>query len=68
MKHKVYKIVEEIHSIEIEANSKEEAEEIADEKINSSDWIFSHSQDEKILYGETEQLSNDNQQNSIYKC
>ena len=44
MKHKVYKIVEEIHSIEIEANSKEEAEEIADEKINSSDWIFSHSQ------------------------
>jgi hypothetical protein len=60
MKYKVFKVVEEVHYIIIEANSIVEAEESADEKINSADWTFSHPQEENISYGETKELSNDN--------
>lgn len=59
MKYKVFKVVEEIHCTEIEASSASEAEEIADKKISSVDWQIVTTQEERILYGQTE-FSDDN--------
>jgi len=60
MKYKVFKVVEEIHCIEIEANSASEAEAIADKKISSVDWKIATFKEERVLYGQTE-FSDDNQ-------
>jgi hypothetical protein len=60
MKYKVLKLTREVHSIIIEADSEEEAEILADEEINSADWVFDHSSEQDIMYGDTEEVLDDN--------
>ncbi len=59
MKYKVFKVVEEIHYLIVDADSEENAEKLAEEQINSVDWLFCGKQNNEILNGQTE-LQDDN--------
>lgn len=66
MKYKVYKVSDNMYSLTVDAKSEEEAEEIAEKQIESSDWILcSGKQQNEILKEYTElldetELSDDN--------
>lgn len=65
MKYKVYKVSDNMYSLTIDAKSEEEAEEIAEKQIESSDWMLCGKQQDEILKEYTElldetELSDDN--------